>query len=53
MSNTDRSLIIFFTIVAAVSAYGSFRQREGIEGLTKANVLLIEAIGEACGVRPI
>ena len=47
MSKFDRALLIFFIITAAVSAYGSYRSREATEGLTRANVLLIEAIVSA------
>lgn len=44
MNNLDRALIVAVIVVLAVSSYGSYRHRQAMNALTKANLLLIEVL---------
>ncbi len=47
MKTLDRILITIFVVVMAVASYGNYRHREATDALTKANLLLIQAIERA------
>jgi len=44
MKTLDRALITFTIVVLAVSAYGSYRQRQAMDALIKSNLILIEVL---------